>query len=274
MDKKTRLLTMLLSVAVLVSLTLACSLPGLPSGGDVVPGEDQTPAPPAGETPAEETPAPPPDETPPSQDMPFELDESALENLDSFAYTFQLDGLSTMEGAVEEFELNIEGKRQSSPTRAEHLAFHSTSDGNVEDMELIYIEELGKMWVSEGHGEWQELPAMDQSMLQIFDAFSLSFWWNAVFAGDPDAAQYVGEEAINGVPARHYRNTESAFLGSVVSGCNFASFEDDIWVAVDGDFPVKRDLSAEADCQGESGSFNLYMEIRDVNQPQDINPPV
>ena len=84
----------------------------------------------------------------------------------------------------------------------------------------------------------------------------------------------MGQETVNGVPSRHYRNTESSFLGSAVAGCTFASFEDDIWVAVEGDFPVKRELNAEADCQGESGSFNLYMEIRDVNQPQGINPPV
>jgi hypothetical protein len=271
MDKKARLLTMLLSVAMLVSLTLACSLGAVPSG-------DETPAaePPSDETPGVETPAAetPAAETPPSQDVPFELDQSALENLDSFGYTFQLDGLSTIEGSAEEFDLNIEGKRQSSPTSAEHLKFGSAADGDAQQMEIIYIEELGKMWTREGEGDWQEVPVLDQSMLQIFDAFSLSFWWNAVFAGDPDTAQFVGQETVNGVPSRHYRNTESSFLGSAVAGCTFASFEDDIWVAVEGDFPVKRELNAEADCQGESGSFNLYMEIRDVNQPQGINPPV
>jgi hypothetical protein len=263
MGKRMRLLPMLLSVAMLVSLTLSCSLPGLPSAGDVVPGEEA----PAGQVPAEET-------APPGADYPFEMDSAGLENLDSYGYTFRLDGLSTMQGGVEEFHLSIEGKRQVAPSRAEHLVFHSTSDGDVQDTELAYLEELGKMWTREGQGDWQEVPVLDQSMLQIFDAFSFRFWWDAVFAGDPDKARYEGEEAINGVPASHYTNTDPAFLGSVVSGCTFASFGDEIWVAVDGNFPVKRELSAEANCQGESGSFNLYMEIRDVNQPQDINPPV
>jgi len=272
MGKRTRLLTMLLSLVVLASLTLACSLPGLPTGGDVVPAEGETPAPPAGETPV-----PPPEETtapPPSEELPFEMDEGALDNLDSYAYTFRLEGLSTMGGGVDEVELNIEGKRQAAPTRAEHLAFHSTSDGDSQDIEMIYIEDLGKLWISEGHGDWQEMPAVDQSMLQMFDAFSFRMWWDTVFAGDPDTAQFVGQETVNGVPSRHYRNTESTFLGSAVAGCTFASFEDNIWVAVDGNFPVKRELNSEANCQGESGSFNLDMEIRDVNQPQNINPPV
>jgi hypothetical protein len=276
MDKRTRLLTMLLSLTLLVSLTLACSLPGAPSGGGAVPGGEETPTvqPPAGETPA----APPPTgETPaasPGQQFPFEMNEGALDNLNSYGYTFHFDGLSTMEGGVQKFELSTEGKRENSPSRAEQVAFHSSSDGDTQDVEFIYIEDLGKMWSKEGGGDWQELPVMDPSMLQIFDAFSLNFWWSAIFAGNPEGAQYVGDETINGVSAHHYKNTESGFLGSAVSGCTFASFQDDIWVAVDGSFPVKRQVGAQATCQGESGNFNLSMEVRDVNQPQNIQPPV
>lgn len=266
MDKTRRLLIVLLSLAVLVSLTLACSLPGAPSVSDVIPSEEETPA---VQPPAEETPT-----SPPSQDLPFEMDEAGLDNLSSYGYTFRLDGLSTLQGGVEQFELSIEGKRQNTPKRAEQLKFHSGSDGDIQDMELIYIEDLGKMWTREGTDAWQEIPALDQSMLQIFDAFSMRFWWDSMFAGNPEGAQYAGDETVNGVPTHHYRNTESAFMGALAAGCTFASVQDDIWVAVEGSFPVKRELSTEATCQGQSGTFGLFMEIRDVNQPQDINPPM
>ena len=50
MNRKARLLTLMLSVIILVSLTMACTIPGLPGGGDVVPSEEDTPAaPPGGE---------------------------------------------------------------------------------------------------------------------------------------------------------------------------------------------------------------------------------
>jgi hypothetical protein len=265
MNNRRRLRTVLLSLTVLISLTLGCSLPGLPSGSDVVPDEEEIPT---AQLPAEET------AEPPSQELPFEMDEAALDNLNSYAYAFRLNGLSTMQGGVENFELSIEGKRQNSPQRAEQLKFHSSSDGDTQDVEAVYGEDLGKMWMREGTDAWQEIPVMDQSMLQMFDALSMRFWWDSVFAGDPEGAQYVGDETVNGVASHHYRNTESSFIGAVAAGCTFASVQDDIWVAVDGSFPVKRELNTEATCGDTSGTFNLFMEIRDVNQPQEINPPM
>jgi hypothetical protein len=294
MNKKRRLLTVLLSVAVLVSLTLACSLPGMPSLGDeetpTVPAAADTPVsePQCGDgvcdaaenpescpqdcgAPAGETPEPPPS---PGDDLPFDMDLSALEDLDSYAYTFQMAGLSTIGGEAEEMALHIEGRRQAVPTRAEHLKFSSSSDGDAEEMELIFIEDLGKAWVREGGDSWQELPIMDESMLQIFDAFSMFYWWDTLFTGDPEDAEYLGQEVMGGVPSHHYRSSESASWGGFAIGCTFASVEDEIWVAVDDGYPVKREFSAEGDCQGESGSVNFLMEIRDVNQPQNINPPM
>jgi hypothetical protein len=296
MDKRARILTVMLSLAILVSLTLACSIPGLPGGGGVTPSEEETPGlPPAGETPASEEQcgdgvcagpenaencpqdcAPPEaSPAPPEEEMPFGLDVDALDGLDSYAYTLHMDGLSSAEGAAEELLLDIEGKRQSAPTRAEHLKFSSSSDGDTEDLEVVYIEDAGKMWMREGSDAWQELPVMDEGMLQMFDAFSMFYWWDALFVGDPEDTQYVGQEVVNGVACHHYRAAESAsWGGAFLSGCTFASVEDDIWVAVDGAFPVKRQLNAEADCQGEGGKFSFLMEVRDVNQPLNITPPM
>ena len=295
MDKRARILSVMLSLAVLVSLTLACSLPGLPGGGGVTPSEEETPGlPPAGETPASEQQcgdgvcagpenaencpqdcAPPEaSPAPPEVDMPFDLDVDALDGLDSYAYTLHMDGLSAAEGAAEEVLLDIEGKRQSAPTRAEQLKFASTSDGDSQAVEMIYIEDVNKIWMREGTDAWQEIPVMDESMLQMFDAFSMFYWWDALFVGEPEDVQYLGQEVVNGVTCHHYQSAESASLGSFLSGCTFASVEDDTWVAVDGSFPVKRQLNAEADCQGEGGRFSFLMEIRDVNQPLNITPPM
>lgn len=292
MEKRRKALTVILSLALLVSLTLAC-VPGLPGGG--APEEEtQAPPPPAETAPPEgqcgdgvcdglenpencpqdcqppeaETPAPPPEE------LPFDLDVEALENLDSYAYTLHIDGLSTMEGSAEEVLLDIEGQRQNQPTGAEQLSFSSVTDGESTSMEIIFIEEQGKMWVREGTDAWQEVPVLDESMLDIFDMFSMVYWWEIFFTDDPEGAQYLGQEMMNGVQAHHYRTTEGTAWGAFTTGCTFASVQDDTWVAVDGSFPVKRELSASVNCQDQTGEVRFLMEIRNVNQPVNINAPV
>jgi hypothetical protein len=291
MDKRARVLTVMLSVALLVSLTLACSLPGLPGGGAVTPSEEETPvAPPAGETPASEKPcgdgvcegpenaencpedcAAPSGETP-APTGPFEADVDALNNLASYAYTFHFEGLSTTSGAVEHTTLDINGQRQNQPTRAEQLSF-SSSDGDASTVEFIYIEDEGKMWTREGGDAWQEVPMMDQSMLSIFDSFSMGFWWGTLFGAAGEDAQNLGQETVNGVLTTHYRGVQgTSYLFGI--GCTWGSSSDDAWVAVDGNFPVKRQLDAAGQCEGESGEVHFHMEISNINQPVNISPPM
>jgi hypothetical protein len=159
MDKRTKLLTVLLSLVLLASLTMAC-IPGLPGlGGGATEEETPVPPPPAAETPVSE-PTPPP---PPSggEELPFEMDVEALNNLDSYAYAFHFEGLTTTMGAAEHTTLNIEGRRQNRPTRAEQLSFSSTDDGQLTTLEFIYIEEQNKIWTREDGGQWEEIPVMD-----------------------------------------------------------------------------------------------------------------
>jgi hypothetical protein len=289
MDKRRRLLTVMLSMTVLVSLTLACSLPGVPSVSDVVPGGEETPA------------APPPVETPVSEQQcgdgvcdgpenaetcpqdcetpggevpvgPFEANMEALNNLSSYAYAFHFEGLSTTTGTVERTTLDIQGQRQNQPTRAEQLSF-SSSDGESSTVEFIYIEDQGKMWTREGGDAWQEIPMVDQSMVSIFDSFSMGFWWSSLFGTTGQDAQNLGQEMVNGVLTTHYRAVEgSSYLFGV--GCTWGSSSDDAWVAVDGNFPVKRQLDAGGECQGEGGEVHFFMEITNINQPVNISPPM
>jgi hypothetical protein len=289
MGEKVKLLTVILSVAVLVSLTMACGL-----GGAVGPvTEEETPA---GETavaeercgdgvcsgpensdtcpqdcvaPTAETPA----AATPAQEWPFELDEGALDNLSSYAYSLHFEGLSGASGTLEQSSLDISGRRQNVPTRAEQLSF-SSKDGESQTTEFIYIQDQNKLWTRDQGGEWQEIPGMDADMISgMFQAFSLGFWWNTLFTGNPEDVQFVGQETVNGVQTNHYQTADVTNWGFAV-GCTYASVQDDIWVAVDGAFPVKRKFDAAGECSGERGEVHFLMEVSDVNQPLNIAPPM
>lgn len=86
---------------------------------------------------------------------------------------------------------------------------------------------------------------------------------------DPSSAQ---EEAINGVPADRYALDEAdlsrlpELLGAGPDTELPEQFRVDVWLARDGDWPVKLDISAEdKDEQGNPLSIKLFMEMRDVN---------
>ena len=144
----------------------------------------------------------------------------------------------------------------------------------LRDDELIHIDRIKKIYAAlEGGGQWEELPVMDPAMLQMFDAFSMVYWWDMLFTGDPGDAQYLGQEVVNGVQSHHYRTAETDTWG-FTQGCTFASAQDDLWVAVDGSFPVKRQFDAAGECQGESGEVHFLMELSNVNQPVNITPPI
>jgi hypothetical protein len=76
---------------------------------------------------------------------------------------------------------------------------------------------------------------------------------------------------VNGIPVRHYRATEFA---GVSPECTFVTAEQNWWVAVTGNYPVKGTVDASGTCEGESGEFHFLQELSNVNQPVDISPPM
>jgi len=80
------------------------------------------------------------------------------------------------------------------------------------------------------------------------------------------------EEDVNGVPADRYALDEAdlsrlpELLGAGPGTELPERFRVDVWLARDGSWPVKLDISAEdKDEQGNPLSMKLYMEFRDVN---------
>jgi hypothetical protein len=107
-----------------------------------------------------------------------------------------------------------------------------------------------------------------QSQLQKGGIFSPSL------LGSLSDAKYVGNEAVNGVPAKHYQYDQKA--GSLLA---FGKVNGDIWVASDGGYVVKDTMSWQggAGLLGASssakGDGKWVWELSNVNQPMDIKAP-
>jgi len=268
MDKKRAWLVALAVLSLLMAASLACG----PSAPTTAPTEESpipaaaTPTPPP-PPPTEETPTPPPVETP-EEELPFALEESALNDLDSYAYHFRMEFSGVTAGELEAGTLEGDGKVQNQPTKALDIIWKSTNGGKTY-MEWIYIEEQGKMWIlSEEGGEWMESPMADPSMVE---SFTLLGFWGALFFEEPRDARFVGLDVVNGIPVRHYQAT--AFAG-ISAECTFGTAEQHWWVAVTGNYPVKGTVDASGTCEGESGEFHFLQELSNVNQPVDISPPM
>jgi hypothetical protein len=93
------------------------------------------------------------------------------------------------------------------------------------------------------------------------------------------------EEAINGIKATHYHIDETdmlrlAALFGEVEGAEeipeSAVMTMDIWLAEDGNWPVRMEADiGYTDEAGQSFAFKLFMEVKDINDPDiEIEPPI
>lgn len=88
------------------------------------------------------------------------------------------------------------------------------------------------------------------------------------------------EETVNGIESRRY-HLDKANLEDLVTLFPAAAgevpqqFSGDVWLAKDGNWPVRlRLMAATTDEQGKPVSLEMFMEFRDINDPDiEIEPP-
>lgn len=276
MDKKRAWLVVVAVLSLLIVASLACgpSAPTAPPAEESpIPAEATPTPPPAEETPeAAETPeaveTPEAAETPEEEEEPFSATTEALDQLDSFSGYVHWQGWVAPVGEVQEADFEIRGQRQNRPTRAEHWTWTDHKEGT--SLEWIAIEAENNMWTREEGGEWQEIGMYSPDMMEMFSIFSYDFWASLFFEGLPEEATFVGQETVNGILCRHYRSVDASGWGFTIVG----SAELNVWIAVEGEYPVKSTADVSGTYEGESFDWHLITEISNVNQPVDISPPM
>ncbi len=260
-------LRVLIPLALLVSLSLACGLNPLRSNqlATAVPAtlealveEAEGQGEEAGEL-GEATPLPAGSEEG-GEDLQLSSVTSGLEAFDSYVTYMEI---TPLEGGVPSptGTLQMETYFVREP-RAERVVMRGGEAG--EAMEMVQIGD--QQYLSFGEGQCMSSQAEEGDTLGTEEMQP-----DEIMGGLQGAQRALPDEVVNGILCRHYTFDEKALVG--VSGYSRAQGE--VWVAVDGDYVVKYVLEAEGKdpATGKEGQFRMRYEVREVNSGLVIEPP-
>ena len=219
-----------------------------------------TPVPPTPTAIAEATPT----EAPPEE--VFAGSYEALKGLKSYRFLCLFKFESEEKAEITAGSIEIKGEYVA-PDK-EHATWTDLSTG--EGFEAIRIGD--KAWFKV-EGAWMEMPAeYAESIMQGVLMFGPVYGWGTLYTGLPGISNLVGREVVNGIPCLHYASSYKGW-GAIFGG-GLTEAKGDIWIAVEG-FPVKYIFKASGtDAEGNRGSIEWSMELKDVNQPISIEPPM
>jgi hypothetical protein len=191
---------------------------------------------------------------------------TALEALASYRYKTAFTFIGESDGQPESGSIEMTGEVVA-PDR-QRIVWQDLGEGD--QFELVQIG--AQAWMLE-EGEWSEIPAMvAEAMSQAVLVFGPAISWSGLYGGLETSSNYVGEETVNGVRARHYASTYNQWAG--MWGGELVDASGDVWIADDG-YPVRYRFSATGISEeGERGSVSWTMDLTDVNSAIAIEPPM
>jgi len=252
----------LLPLAMVVLVTLACSVPGIevPDVPDIpdIPGDDDdaATATPVDDDNGDEGGG----EDVPSDDE--EIDIDTLEGLDS--YRARMEMYFYPEGDGEPEGMTIEQAQTRDP------------DASSMKMES---EEGGVEYVRIGNQAWSCFDDMCTQTEMSEEEAEAQFGEEMIWEPDdfsPDDLELTGSENVNGVNAKRYELDVDALELGLLSQGQIADAYGQIWIADEADLPafLVRYEMTWTETRGETaGSVEWLYEVFDVNEPFTIEPP-
>lgn len=180
---------------------------------------------------------------------------SNLDQLTSYKFTWSLASASTGAGNSpgETGSFGTSGTVINKPTPA----YAVTSLG------IQYIQIGTQQWTSFDGNTWTASDATGSSVKDFLPTKDYGTWFDAKSTD----FKVAGEESKNGVQCIHFKGDSS--LGAMYQGITgvSASFQAELWVAKEGNYPVSGIYGVTASAGGQGGSFGYSFDITNVNDP-------
>ncbi len=194
----------------------------------------------------------------------FEQAERALDNLGSYRYQATVSFRGTLDGEFNEGEFEVEG--EISEGGRSRVAWVD----QLVNQRFEVIQIADQAWVLRD-GTWQSAPGSEaEDMMGLIAFYAPAYTWEAMVDDFlEEDATYVGTATVNGVPTHHY----SSDVSLSEDGETLDS-EGDVWIAVDGGYPVKYEFDAEIrDASGGRATIRMSTEVNDANASIGIEAP-
>ena len=271
-----------MAVAMLVLASLACNMvargdtaqpadPGQPaaSGGQAAPAEQ-----PAGEQPSGEQPQAPAQEVVPTApqkppEIPLGL-RQGLASLDSYRFSFVSlsSGPNPADKSDMHYEVAYDSATDASWVHSESFSSDADDpDGSQDTSDRYQIK--NKTCEISGSGEeldvaYEEVdPLLDEMTSIMSELLDMT-----VYVENPE---FQGEETVNGIVSNHFR-FKITRLGDE-SGAQVLANDGEYWVAVNGQYLVKYDVTLKTSSGTQSIHIEIHIELKDANQPVQILMP-
>jgi hypothetical protein len=138
-------------------------------------------------------------------------------------------------------------------------------NGNSKSIQIAvggieYVVIGSSAWNSiDGGASWQAIDGLS-SVLAMLPSAYYAIWFEPHVAG----FGAVGDEARNGIPCTHYSGSRT--LGNLYASITGAGFQAELWVAVDGAYPV----GGSYVIPGGGSSSGYSFEITNVNDATNL----
>ncbi|MGD0123386.1 MAG: hypothetical protein ABSC46_12595 [Candidatus Limnocylindrales bacterium] len=188
---------------------------------------------------------------------------SNLDSLTSYQFSESMAGSSSGSQATpaSTSSVVISGTVVNKPTRSISMNAYGVQ----------YILVGTQAWTSYDAGNtWTSIDPTDASLTDLLPGKNYASWFDAYSTN----FKVAGDESKNGVQCTHYKGDSS--LGSLYQGITgvSASFQADLWVAKDGNYPVSGVYGFSAASGNQAGSFGYSFDVTHINDGSNqVTPP-
>ena len=178
---------------------------------------------------------------------------SGLDQLNSYKFTWTYSGLST--------------GSQASP--GDTASFATTGVVINKPAKAIFVDSFGIQYTQVGTQTWM---STDKGSTWIVDTSNTDLssmlpdkYYASMFDTNANGFKVAGNETKNGVQCVHFKGDSA--LGAAyqaIAGVS-ASFQADLWVAKDGNYPVSGVYGITASSGGQGGAFGYSFDITNIN---------